>query len=367
MDRQELLSRVAEGRHRLEVDEALRLFEEAGLDELGAAAHRMRVRLNGDQDVTYLVDRNVNYTNVCITDCKFCEFYRPPGHGEAYVLSRAELFQKIRETIAVGGTRILLQGGHHPELDLAWYVGTLRAIKAEFPGIELNAFSPSEVEHVAQVEGRSVREVLAVLKGAGMDGLPGGGGEILDDEIRDRVSPKKQKTEAWLDVMRAAHELGMVTSASQVIGFGEEPRHRFQALARVRDLQDEADARGAIGFLSFVMWPLQYESRYGEVFGRKGQRLGADRAEYLRHAALCRLFLDNVRHIGASWPTMGPEIAMEALAYGADDFGSTMLEENVVSSAGSTYTCMTEDSMRDFIRRAGYRPVKRDSSYLPIS
>ena len=140
MDRQELLSRVAEGRHRLEVDEALRLFEEAGLDELGAAAHRMRVRLNGDQDVTYLVDRNVNYTNVCITDCKFCEFYRPPGHGEAYVLSRAELFQKIRETIAVGGTRILLQGGHHPELDLAWYVGTLRAIKAEFPGIELNAF-----------------------------------------------------------------------------------------------------------------------------------------------------------------------------------------------------------------------------------
>lgn len=352
---------------RLTVADAVLLHSEAGTAELGRAADAVRKRKNGDRVVTYLVDRNINYTNVCITDCKFCEFYRPPGHAESYVLSRQVLASKIAETVAVGGTRILLQGGHNPQLRLEWYTDTLRWIKATFPGLELNAFSPSEVEHLATLEGRDVESILRELQAAGMDGLPGGGGEILDDEIRQRVSPKKQKTAAWIQCMRIAQRLGMVTSASQVIGFGEEPVHRFRALEAIRALQDESLAAHGNGFLSFVMWPLQFESRFGEVFGHlKGLALGATPEAYLRHVALCRLFLDNVPHIGSSWPTMGPVVAGEGLRFGADDFGSTMLEENVVSSAGSTHTCMDEADIRANIARAGFEPRKRDSRYRPV-
>ena len=354
---------------RLDFDEVIRLDAEASSEALAKAAHHRRLQLGDDAEaVTYLVDRNINYTNVCITDCKFCEFYRRPGDPESYVLNREVLGQKIQETLDLGGTRILLQGGHNPELRLDFYVDMLRWIKERFPSIELNAFSPSEVDHLAEVEDMSVEELLPILREAGMDGLPGGGGEILDDEIRHRVSPKKQKTERWLHCMRVAQSMGMVTSASQVIGFGEEPEHRFRSLLRLRELQDESLEKGGSGFLSFVMWPLQYESRYGFVFSeKKGVKLGATPEEYLRHVALSRLFLDNIPHIGASWPTMGPEVAKEALTWGADDFGSTMLEENVVSSAGSTHTCMTEPRMRDLIEAAGFRPQKRDSSYRPLA
>ncbi|MCA9320088.1 MAG: CofH family radical SAM protein [Planctomycetes bacterium] len=367
-DATELLDRVAQGDHRLSVDEAVQLQGEASTESLAQAADFVRRRLHGRDCVTYLVDRNINYTNVCITDCKFCEFYRPPGHAESYVLSREELAQKIEETIALGGTRILLQGGHNPDLPLTWYLDLLRWSKRKFPQIELNAFSPSEVAHLAQLEGMTIEELLPILQDAGMDGLPGGGGEILDDEIRQRVSPKKQKTAEWLHCMRVAHSLGMVTSASQVIGFGEDPVHRFRAQKAVRDLQDESLASFGSGFLSFVMWPLQYESRYGQVFGiRKGMTLGATPEEYLRHLSLTRLFIDSIPHLGASWPTMGPEVAMQGLSHGADDFGSTMLEENVVSSAGSTHTCMTEDRIRGYIAQAGYEPRKRDSHYRHLA
>ena len=358
-----ILERVAAG-DRIAVDQAVLLHNEAATDDLRVAAHAARLARSDGRVVTYLVDRNINYTNVCITDCKFCEFYRQPGHRDSYLLRRPELERKIRETIEVGGTRILLQGGHNPDLRIGWYVDLLRWIKATFPEIELNAFSPSEIDNVAQLEGMTIEEVLTTLKAAGMDGLPGGGGEILEDEIRRRVSPKKQKTAGWIHCMRVAQRLGMPTSASQVIGFGEEPRHRFLALEAIRDLQDESTAAGRKGFLSFVMWPLQYESRFGEVFSvKKGIALGADREQYLRHVALSRLFLDNVDHVGASWPTMGPEIAKEALGYGADDFGSTMLEENVVSSAGSSYSCMTEEAIRRFVAEAGFEPRKRNSRY----
>ncbi len=360
----ERLDAVASGTARLSPEEACQLHETAPLERLREAADALRNRLHDPNVVTYLVDRNINYSNVCVTDCKFCEFYRPPGHGEAYVLDRDVLLQKVADTVAVGGTRILLQGGHHPDLPLSWYVQLLEDIKRAFPSVELNAFSPPEIAHIADVENIPTMQVLETLQAAGMSGLPGGGGEILDDRIREQVSPKKLKTEPWLRIMGEAHALGMVTSASQVIGFGETPEHRFHALAAVRGRQDESLERFGRGFLSFVMWPLQHESRFGRVFGdRLGKTLGADENEYLRHLALCRLFLDNIPHVGASWPTMGPEVAMRGLAYGADDFGSTMLEENVVSSAGSTHTCMTEPLIRKYVSRAGFRPRKRDSNY----
>lgn len=363
MSAESILGEAVQGR-RLTVEEAVLLDAEVSTERLKEAANTVRVRLHGDSDVTYLVDRNVNYSNVCITDCKFCEFYRPPAHEESYVLHQDDLRQKLQELVDVGGTRVLLQGGHHPDLRLDYYKQLLEFIRAEFPTLALTAFSPPEIDHIATVEGISIREVLISLKESGMDGLPGGGGEILHDEIRDRVSPKKLKTKGWLDCMREAQKLNLVTSCSQVIGFGEEPRHRFEALAACRDVQDENQAAGRVGFLSFVMWPLQSESRFGAIFGdRLGLKLGADRDDYLRHVALSRLFLDNISHHGASWPTMGPEIAMEALQYGADDFGSTMLEENVVSSAGSEWSCMTEKLIREFVQQAGFNPIKRAANY----
>ncbi len=362
------LDAVANGAHRLTPEEACFLHAETSLDDLRIAAAAMRNRLHDPDVVTYLVDRNINYSNVCVTDCKFCEFYRPPGHEEAYVLDREVLLRKVEETVAVGGTRILLQGGHHPDLPLDWYVELLEDIKRAFPTVELNAFSPPEIAHISEVEDLPTLKVLETLQEAGMSGLPGGGGEILDDRIREQVSPKKLKTRPWLRIMGEAHSLGMVTSASQVIGFGETPEHRFQALAAVRDRQDESLEAFGRGFLSFVMWPLQHESRFGRVFGdRLGRTLGADEPAYLRHLALSRLFLDNIPHVGASWPTMGPEVAMRGLSYGADDFGSTMLEENVVSSAGSTHTCMTEPLIRKYVSQAGFRPRKRNSDYVLLS
>ena len=367
MKADQILQRVAGGSP-LTVDEAVFLDAEATTEALRDAAHELRVKLHGETHVTYLVDRNVNYSNVCITDCKFCEFFRSPGDVESYVIDRDDLREKLQELVDLGGTRVLLQGGHHPDLRLEYYTELLSFIRSEFPQLALTAFSPPEVDHIAHVEGISVREVLQSLIAVGLDGLPGGGGEILHDDIRGRVSPKKLMTDGWLDCMREAQSLGIVTSCSQVIGFGENPRHRFEALEGCRDLQSESLANGYSGFLSFVMWPLQSESRFGAVFGeRLGYKLGADEEDYLRHVALTRLFLPTIPHIGASWPTMGPEIAMKALLFGADDFGSTMMEENVVSTAGATWSCMTEELICKFIGEAGFAPAKRDADYTSLS
>lgn len=345
-------------------EEALRVYLEAPDEALFAAARAVRERIAPPDRVTFLVDRNVNYTNVCITDCKFCEFYRRPGHDESYVLTRDRLRQKLSELVEVGGTRVLLQGGHHPDLELSWYEDLLSWIRSEFPSIELDAFSPPEIEHFSHVSGLSFREVLTRLKAAGLDGVPGGGGEILDDEIRSVVSPKKTKTGPWLEVMGEAHALGLYTSASQVIGFGEHPRHRINALRALRDRQDASLAAHGHGFLAFISWPLQYESRYGRVFGElKGWHLGADAREYLRHTAFCRLYLDVIPHFQASWPTMGIEVAAQALRAGCDDMGGTMMEENVVSQAGSVHCSTAETEMREAIRAAGFQPAKRDSWY----
>ncbi|HMS16719.1 MAG TPA: CofH family radical SAM protein [Planctomycetota bacterium] len=363
LDHAATLARTLDG-GRLSIEDGLTLYSQAPTESLLLAAHQAREQKTDGQRVTYLIDRNINYTNVCITDCKFCEFYRPVGHAQAYVLTRPILWKKMEELRQAGGTRVLLQGGHHPDLPLEWYEELLRDLRADFPTIERDAFSPSEIEHMALVSGESLETVMRRLKAAGLDGVPGGGGEILDDEIRQRVSPKKTTTATWLRVMEIAHQEGLYTSASQVFGFGEEIVHRLRALLRLRDQQDRSLARFGLGFMAFVSWPLQYESRFGDVFGGiKGMKLGATNEEYLRHAAFCRLFLDNIPHHQASWPTMGLSVAAQALRGGCDDMGGTMMEENVVSQAGSVHSCVTEDEVQKTIKAAGFLPVKRDSWY----
>jgi cyclic dehypoxanthinyl futalosine synthase len=337
--------------------EALALIRGADLFALGRRAHELRLACADPATVTYLVDRNINYTNACITDCKFCAFYRPPGDPEAYVLDREVIGQKIKETLQAGGTRILLQGGHNPALRIGWYEDLLRWIKASF-GIHLDAFSPSEIDHLATLEGMPVRDVLARLRDAGMDGLPGGGAEILHDEVRAGISPRKLSARGWLDIMREAQRLGMVTSATMVIGCGEAPEHRVAHLMAIRDLQDETG-----GFSSFIPWTMQVEtSAMGKVFATQGL-LPASAQDYLATVALSRILLDNIPHIGASWPTQGEKVAQTALAFGADDFGSTMLEENVVSAAGTTRIRMDVPEIHHHIRTAGYVPAQRDSRY----
>jgi len=353
---------VAAPSRRLTPAAATRLWAEAPTAELRRLAHARRLAVTAPHRVTYLVDRNINYTNVCITDCQFCAFYRPPGHPEAYVNSREAIGSKIAELVAAGGTRILMQGGHHPDLRLPWYEDLLIWIRREFPAIEINAFSPSEIDHIATLEGLSAEIVLSRLAAAGLRGLPGGGAEILDDQVRSRVSPKKQKAADWLAVMAIAQRLGLTTTASMVIGFGESVSERLNHLEALRAHQDRAHAAHGNGFTAFIVWTAQFEntslgaSRFRPVYG-------AGREEYLRHLALARLYLDNFDHIQASWPTMGPEVAQEALSYGADDFGSTMLEENVVSAAGTVRTRMDAAEIRRFIREAGFVPAQRDSRY----
>ncbi len=359
------LARVRHG-ERLPDEAALDVYLHAPIEDLRSAATAVRARFAAPQQVSLLVDRNVNYTNVCITDCKFCEFYRPPGHSESYVLTRDTLTAKLDELVAVGGTRVLLQGGHNPDLRLQWYVDLLRWMRADWPGLQLDAFSPSEIEHIAALEGISTPDVLRALTVAGLGGIPGGGAEILEDSIRDVVSPRKTRTRDWLRIMGEAQDLGLYTSASQVIGFGEEATHRLAALRAVREHQDSRESSGRLGFLAFVAWPLQFESRYGHVFGElKGWDLGADADAYLRHIAFCRVYLDNIPHFQASWPTMGLEVAGRALHHGCDDMGGIMMEENVVSQAGSIHCSVTEAEVREVILNAGFVPWKRDSWYRP--
>ncbi len=360
-----ILKKAVQG-ERISFEEAVFLYRNADLDALADAAHQVRCQKTDPHIVTYLVDRNINYTNVCITNCQFCAFYRPPGHPEAYVRSYEDIARRVEELIAWGGTRILMQGGHHPDLRLSWYEDLLRFLSTTYPEIEIDAFSPSEVEHIADVEGMTVREVLERLMAAGLKGLPGGGAEILDDEIRNRISPKKQNTDGWLNVMRIAQELGLATSATMVIGFGETVEHRIRHLQRLRDLQDESLRKHGNGFTAFIPWTAQISEANSLGRSRFRDRYGADYDEYLRHTAISRLFLDNFTHIQASWPTQGEAVARRALYFGADDFGSTMLEENVVSAA-SAYTAgkprMSVYDIHQHILQAGFWPAQRDTRY----
>lgn len=313
---------------------------------------------------TYLVDRNINYSNICITDCLFCGFFVRPGSTDGYVLSRQTLTSKLRELEAVGGSRVLLQGGHNPSLRLSWYEELFSWMRKEFPSIQIDALSPSEIDHLSTLESMSSLEVLAQLQKSGLAYLPGGGAELLVDSIRSRISRKKISADRWLGIMDEAQSLGLSTSASMVIGVDETWENRLEHLDRLRRQQDRALSLGRKGFSAFIMWPMLLDNPLGRMLKR---REPVPVGDYLRTLAISRLFLDNVDHIQASWPTMGPEVAQLALRSGADSIGSTMMEENVVSQSGALHPMMTEEALRTHIESAGFRPLKRDSLWNPAA
>ncbi|NPB09629.1 MAG: dehypoxanthine futalosine cyclase [Thermodesulfobacteria bacterium] len=348
----EVINKIEEGK-RLSREEALTLWQETDFHSLGALARKVRFRLHPERIVTYIVDRNINYTNICLSGCKFCAYYRPPGASEGYVLSLEELFRKIEETLALGGTQILLQGGLHPDLPFEFYEEMLRAIKERFPEIHIHGFSPPEICHFAKISGLSIEEVLRRLIQAGLDSIPGGGAEILVDRIRQKISPHKCSADEWLEVMRTAHRLGLKTTATMMFGHIETIEDRIEHLERIRALQDETG-----GFTAFIPWPFQpgnTELRVPKVLP----------VEYLKMLALSRLFLDNVPNIQASWVTQGPKVAQVALEFGANDFGSTMIEENVVAAAGVSHRLSIEE-IEKIIRDAGYIPRRRRMDYTLI-
>ena len=351
--------------YRLNFDDAVELYQNAPLHDLMQAAHQRRMSINDSNKVTFLVDRNINYTNVCTINCQFCSFYRPPGHEETYTQTFEQISARIIELESIGGSRILMQGGVNPEIEFEWYEDLIRYLRKNHPTIDLDCFSPIEIEGISEVSGLSTLEVLTRLKKCGMHGLPGGGAEMLVDSVRNDISPKKGEPKNWLRIMEEAQSLGLTTSATNVIGFGETIRDRVEHLNRIRDLQDSSLAQYNIGFTSFIAWPVQLETN---TFGKRNRgsnkfTLGAGPTEYLRHVAISRLFLDSIEHIQASWPTMGVEIAQMALLCGADDAGSTMMEENVVSASGTSKISASEFELQKTIIRAGFNPQRRDSDY----
>jgi cyclic dehypoxanthinyl futalosine synthase len=311
-----------------------------------AEAHQGR----GNQIVTYIVDRNVNYTNVCNVYCKFCAFYRTEKDDDSYVISLEEMDRKIEETIALGGTQILMQGGHHPKLTLQWYLDLLSHIKNKFPAFNIHGFSPSEFIHFREVFGLSLAEIISRFARAGLGSIPGGGGEILVDRVRQRISPLKAMSDDWLEVMDTAHRLGLKSTATMMFGHVETMEDRIEHLERVRAQQDKSK-----GFTAFIAWTFQAEHTR-----LKAPTVGAH--EYLRAQALSRIYLDNFPSVQSSWVTQGPQIGQVALQFGANDLGSIMIEENVVSQAGATYRMNVAD-MRRLIEDLGYEPRQRDNWY----
>lgn len=362
-------TRDSKQKFRLSKDDAVELYKNAPLHQLMQAAHHRRMAMHPSGEVTYLVDRNINYTNVCTINCQFCSFYRPPNHEETYTQTYEQISGRISELEAIGGSRILMQGGVNPELPFSWYTDLLQFLSLNHPEIHLDCFSPIEIEGIAEVSGKSTLQVLIELKQAGMHGLPGGGAEMLVENVRKDVSPKKGSPENWLRVMEEAQSIGLTTSATNVFGFGETIADRIEHMDRIRSLQDSSLKSFETGFTSFIAWPVQLEvNTFGKRNrGRNRFELGAGSTEYLRHVAISRIFLDNIEHIQASWPTMGMKIAQVALLAGADDAGSTMMEENVVSASGTTKMQATEHELTMSIVRSGMTPVKRDSDYQHLS
>ena len=365
LQRQQEWSRDNSASLRLSIEEATELYENAPLHELTFAANQRRQLIFPNGVVTYLVDRNINYTNVCTINCQFCSFYRPPGHDENYTQSYEEISERVKELEDIGGARILMQGGVNPSLEFEWYESLIKHLVKHHPTIDLDCFSPIEIEGIADVANLSIREVLTRFCDAGMNGLPGGGAEMLVDEIRTDISPKKGSPDNWINVMKTAQSLGMTTSATNVFGFGETLRNRIQHMDRIRELQDSSLHNYDNGFTSFIAWPVQLESN---TFGKRNRGenkhvLGAGPTEYIRHIAISRLFFDNIDNIQASWPTMGLGVAQMALLAGANDAGSTMMEENVVSASGTTKLSASEIELQNTIIRAGFIPSKRDSKY----
>ncbi len=347
---QEIIAKMRSG-ERIDADEALWLLKEADLNLLGQLASEVRWRLHPDPVVTFVVDRNINYTDVCISGCKFCAFYSAPDKG-GYVLTKEELSRKIEETLALGGTQILLQGGLHPDLPLEFYEEMLRYIK-ERHGIYCHAFSPPEIVHFAAVSGLDVETVLMRLKEAGLDSIPGGGAEILVDRVRSQIAPRKATAQEWLEVMEKAHRLGIKTTATMMFGHLETMEERILHLDRLRSLQDKTG-----GFTAFIPWPFQPRNTAIDVRPATG-------VEYLRILAVSRIYLDNFPNVQASWVTQGPKIAQISLFYGANDFGSTMIEENVVAATGVHHRLSKEEICR-LISGAGFQPRQRLMDYTLV-
>lgn len=351
----ELLQKVWDGK-RIDGADAMRLYH-LPLEQLGSLADRRRQLAKetafdgrGNKIVTYIVDRNVNYTNVCNVYCKFCAFYRVEKDDDAYVITHDEMDRKIEETIALGGTQILMQGGHHPKLSMRWYLDLLSHIKTKFPQINIHGFSPSEFVHFQEVFQKPVEEIIREFVKAGLGSIPGGGGEILVDRVRQRIAPLKAMSNDWLNVMDVAHRLGLASTATMMFGHVETVEERIEHLERVRAQQDRSK-----GFTAFIAWTFQTEHTK-----LKAPAVGAH--EYLRMQALSRIYLDNIPNIQSSWVTQGQEIGQIALKYGANDLGSIMIEENVVSQAGTTFRMGVADMQR-LIRELGYEPHQRDNWY----
>jgi cyclic dehypoxanthinyl futalosine synthase len=336
----------------LRYEEALDLFQSDDLVGIGMAAMEVRRRKNDPRVVTYQIDRNINYTNFCTEYCSFCAFYRPLGHTEGYVLPFETIEQKIQETIDLGGTGILMQGGLHPDLRIEFYENLLKTIKRSFPRVHLHCFSAPEIINIAEISGLSVRDTLARLRDAGLDSVPGGGAEILDDEIRARISRLKCTSDEWEQMHRDAHALGMRTTATMMFGCGEEIRHRVNHLERIRRIQEDTG-----GFTAFIPWMFAPENT---PLGKKVPQATA--VEYLRTLAISRLYLDNIDHIQSSWLTPGIKVCQIGLQFGADDVGSILIEENVVYAAG-VRNRTNEPELRRIISDAGYQPVQRDTLY----
>ncbi len=348
MKNDKLISKITVGK-RLTAEEGLAIFKHADLLTLGELANGITKRLHPERLVTFVVDRNINYTNICVNKCKFCAFYREADSPDAYVLPKDEIFKKIEETIAQGGTQILMQGGVHPDLGIDYFEDLFRAIKSRYT-IQIHSLSPAEISFIAKKDALSIKDALSRLKEAGLDSIPGGGAEILVDRVRKKVSPNKIRWRQWADVMKEAQKLGMPTTATMMFGSLETDKEIIEHLVRIRAIQEETG-----GFTAFIPWT--YQPGNTELGGRS-----ATAVEYLKVLALSRILLDNFQNIQASWVTQGAKIAQVALEFGANDFGSTMIEENVVAAAGITFR-MTKQEIVSIIKDAGYTPAQRDTRY----
>ena len=358
MNLSELLGKALEFEF-LTIDEGMFLFENAPLTDLMFVADEMRKRQVPHGKVTWQIDRNVNTTNVCIANCKFCNFYRVPGHPEAYITDMPTYRKKISETIKYGGDQLLLQGGHHPELGLDFYTSTFRQIKREFPAIKLHALGPPEVAHITKLEKSTHREVLIALKEAGLDSLPGAGAEILIDRVRRLISKGKCGAQEWLDIMHEAHMLNITTSATMMFGHVETIRERFEHFVKIREVQSHKP-QNAKGFLAFIPWTFQdVDTLLAKI---RGVHNLVTAEEYIRMIAMGRIMLPNIKNIQASWLTVGRQTAQICLHAGANDFGSIMIEENVVSAAGAPHR-FTYKTIQNAIREAGFEPQLRNQQY----
>ncbi|PYP85424.1 MAG: dehypoxanthine futalosine cyclase [Blastocatellia bacterium AA13] len=349
----ELLSRLQAG-SRLSYEDWKSVEDHASTEDLRELADSLRARLHPDRIVTYIVDRNINYSNVCVSVCTFCAFYRKPGSPEGYVHSYESIFEKVEEMLDLGGSGVLMQGGLHPDLPLGYYTGLLTELKNRY-GIHLHCFSPPEIDHLAKITGLGVEAVLRELRAAGLDSIPGGGGEILVDEIR-RKRRTHCNTEEWLNVMDTAHSLGIPTTATMMFGYGETRDHRLMHLERIRELQDRNP-----GFVSFIPWTLQPDNT--PIGKRFPDRIPGE--EYLRWLAISRLYLDNIPNVQVSWLTQGLDVGRQGFHFGANDVGSTMIEENVITPAGANHRA-TEMMLREAISAEGFIPCKRRADYVRI-